>query len=551
MTDKVDQLLNKVTSALGSAKSSITAATTTSTSEDHHAVGTSDIGLIGLGVMGQNLALNIAEKGYKISVYNRTYARTEDTIKRSFQEKLSHNLKGYKDINDFVASIKKPRAVIILVTAGKPVDETIKLLMNKFERNDIIIDGGNEWYENTERRQKDAEAVGIQYMGMGVSGGEEGARHGPSLMPGGPYSAYQRIEPILKKIAAQVDDGPCVTYIGPGGAGNYVKMIHNGIEYGDMQLIAEAYDLLKLLGGLTNDELHQTFKSWNQGDLQSFLIEITAQIFTKKDNNNRDYLVDKVLDKTGSKGTGKWTVQTAAEFAVPIPTVASALEARYISALKEERVNASKILRGPADDASTKEGAAARAGKIDKASLVRDVGDALYAAKICSYAQGMNVIKTAGEKNSWNLNLGEIARIWKGGCIIRAKFLNRIKAAYDKDSKLVNLLIDPSFAAELNERQDPLRRVLVLAIQHGVSAISFSNSIAYYDSYRRARLPANLTQSQRDYFGAHTYERVDAEGWFHSEWAYSEPDKTADEEKAGAERPQKDELRHQQPYAHG
>ena len=455
---------------------------------------------------------------------------------------------GYKEIKDFVQSIQKPRAVILLVTAGKAVDANIEQLRDLMEADDIIIDGGNEWYENTERRAKELEAHKIKYMGMGVSGGEVGARKGPSLMPGGPREAYERVAPILQKISAQVSDsGPCVTYIGPGGAGNYVKMIHNGIEYGDMQLIAESYDLLKNLAGLNNDELSETFTQWNQGELQSYLIEITSEIFKKKDNvDKNDYLVDKVLDKTGNKGTGKWTVQTAVEYSVPAPTMAAALDARYISALKDERMLASKILKGPAHDAATDKNTTA---KVNKHELISDIARALYAAKICSYAQGMNIIKTAGEKNNWNLDLAEIARIWKGGCIIRAKFLDRITKAYQSNGKLTNLVLDESFAAELNERQDSLRRVLTLAIQHGVPSPAFANSIAYFDSYRRQRLPANLTQSQRDYFGAHTYERVDkpAGKWFHSEWANPQPDQDPTHD---VEKHSKDSAANQDPHRH-
>jgi 6-phosphogluconate dehydrogenase len=399
-----------------------------------------------------------------------------------------------------------------LVQAGKPVDAVIESLLPLLDSEDIIIDGGNEWYQNTERRQKAVwEAKKIFYMGMGVSGGEEGARYGPSLMPGGEYKAYQHVEPILKKIAAQVDDGPCVTYIGAGGAGNYVKMIHNGIEYGDMQLIAESYDILKNVGGLNNEELAQTFTQYNQTELESFLIEITAKIFAKKDEDGKTYIVDTILDKTGSKGTGKWTVQEAAEKGVPVPTMSSALDARYISALLDQRRQASKILRGPNNEDVIK--------STNKQELIRQVRYALYAAKICSYTQGMNLIKTAGEVHNWNLNLGEISRIWKGGCIIRAKFLDRIKKAYDKNSKLESLLLDADFAGEMNERQGALREVIILSIKAGTTTPGFSASLGYYDSYRRDRLPANLTQAQRDFFGAHTYQSVDKAGWYHTEWS--------------------------------
>jgi len=467
----------------------------------------SRIGLIGLAVMGQNLALNIAEKGFDISVYNRTYAKTEDTVKRAEEEKVKGRLTGHKELKDFVHSLAKPRAVIFLVQAGKPVDAMIGQLLPLLEKGDLIIDGGNEWYSNTERRAKEVHEKGIMYMGMGVSGGEEGARHGPSMMPGGPLAAYKVVEPILIKIAAQVNDGPCVTHIGEGGAGNYVKMIHNGIEYGDMQLIAETYDILKNIGGLDNETLAYTFDKYNKSELSSYLIEISAKIFRKKDNEGL-YVLDTIKDQTGSKGTGKWTVQEAAENSVPTPTITTALDARYISALLEQRKVANKILQGPS------------VGKcpVPQAELVTLVSHALYASKICSYTQGMNLIKAAGESHKWNLNLGEISRIWKGGCIIRAVFLDRIKAAYDKNAQLNSLLIDPDFAKEMNERQQALRTVVKYAIDAGISTPAFSASLAYYDAYRRDRLPANLTQAQRDFFGAHTYERIDKTGVFHTEW---------------------------------
>jgi len=469
---------------------------------------TSVIGLIGLAVMGQNLALNIAQKGFNISIWNRSYDKVEATVARAEAEGVSPQMHGYKELKDFVQSIQKPRPIIILIQAGAPVDQTIAKLEEVLEPGDIIIDGGNEWYQNTERRGVQVAAKGLQYMGMGVSGGEEGARHGPSLMPGGPIDAFNRVEHVLKKIAAQVNDGPCVTYIGPGGAGNYVKMVHNGIEYGDMQLIAEAYDILKNIGGLTNEELHKVFTDYNKSELESFLIEITARIFAKKDEDGKTYVVDKILDKTGMKGTGKWTVQEAAELSVPAATIASALDARYLSGMLDQRIAASKILRGPIDKP-----------QVIKLELIKDVRLALYAAKMCSYAQGMNLISEAGRKNNWNLNLGNIARIWKGGCIIRAIFLDRIKAAYDRNPLLANLLIDKEFAKEMNERHHALRKVVALGLTTGVSVPALSASISYYDSYRRARLPANLTQAQRDYFGAHTYERTDKPGSFHTEWA--------------------------------
>lgn len=469
----------------------------------------SQIGLAGLAVMGQNLALNIAEKGFPISVWNRSPAKVDATVARAKEEgQGDYPLQGFHDVGEFVRSIAKPRCVIMLVKAGKPVDATIEVLSAHLEPGDMIIDGGNEWFPNTERRAAAAKAKGLDYIGMGVSGGEEGARNGPSMMPGGSREAYARVEPILTKVAAQTDSGPCVTYIGPGGAGNYVKMIHNGIEYGDMQLIAEAYELLKTLGGLDNDALAKVFSDWNAGELESFLIEITAQIFARQDDQGAGgHVVDHILDKTGMKGTGRWTIQEAADKSVPVGTIAAALDGRFLSGVKEERVAASAILKGPSE-----------AVEVDRAQLIADVADALYASKICSYAQGMNLIRAASTTYDWGLDLGAIARIWKGGCIIRAAFLDRIKQAYDRDATLASLLIDPAFAAELNERQGAWRRVVQLAVRAGVAVPGISASLGYFDSYRQARLPANLVQAQRDFFGAHTYQRTDREGVFHTDW---------------------------------
>ncbi|KAK8517754.1 hypothetical protein V6N12_016595 [Hibiscus sabdariffa] len=441
--------------------------------------------------MGQNLALNIAEKGFPISVYNRTTSKVDETVERAKREG-DLPVYGFHDPESFVQSIQKPRVIIMLVKAGAPVDQTIKTLSGYMERGDCIINGGNEWYENTERREKEMSGLGLLYLGMGVSGGEED---------------------ILLKVAAQVpDSGPCVTYIGKGGSGNFVKMVHNGIEYGDMQLIAEAYDVLKSVGKLSNEELRSVFSQWNKGELLSFLIEITADIFGIKDDRGEGYLVDKVLDKTGMKGTGKWTVQQAAELSVAAPTIAASLDSRFLSGLKEERVKAAKVFKsGGFGDILTDQ-------TMDKAKLIDNVRQALYASKICSYAQGMNLIRAKSMEKVWDLKLGELARIWKGGCIIRAIFLDRIKKAYDRNPDLANLLVDPEFAKEIIDRQSAWRRVVCLAINSGISTPGMSSSLAYFDTYRRERLPANLVQSQRDYFGAHTYERVDTEGSFHTEW---------------------------------
>mmetsp|Transcript_9156 Transcript_9156/g.20194 ORF Transcript_9156/g.20194 Transcript_9156/m.20194 type:complete len:494 (-) Transcript_9156:253-1734(-) len=472
---------------------------------------TSRIGLVGLAVMGQNLALNIAEKGFKISVYNRSGDKTDDAVARAKKENLGALLTGYKDMGEFVKSIQKPRCVIILVKAGAAVDATIEGLSQHMEEGDCIIDGGNEWYENTERRMKEVAAKGLLYMGMGVSGGEEGARNGPSMMPGGSEKGFSYIEDIVKKVAAQVDTGPCVTYVGPGGAGNFVKMVHNGIEYGDMQLISEAYDILSNIGGLSNEELRDVFEEWNKGDLQSYLIEISSKIFGMKDELAAGFLVDKILDKTGMKGTGKWTVQQAAELSVPIPTIASALDARFLSGLKDQRVACSNAYAGW--------GLAPASGSHpDKAALIADVRSALYAAKIMSYAQGLNLIRAKSVEQKWGLNLGEMARIWKGGCIIRAVFLDRIKKAYDRDAELPALFMDAEFGKEVMAREAAWRRVAVIAAQTGVAAPAMSASLQYFDTYRRQRVPANLVQAQRDFFGSHTYERTDKEGSFHTIW---------------------------------
>lgn len=474
----------------------------------------SRIGLAGLAVMGQNLALNIAEKGFPISVYNRTTSKVDETVDRADRE--GHlPLFGQYNPKDFVLSIQRPRSVIILVKAGAPVDQTITALSQYMEPGDTIIDGGNEWYENTERRISDASSKGLLYLGMGVSGGEDGARHGPSLMPGGSHRAYLNIKDILEKVAAQVEDGPCVTYIGEGGSGNFVKMIHNGIEYGDMQLISEAYDVLKNAGGLSNSELADIFADWNRGELESFLIEITADIFQVKDfESGHGELVDKILDKTGMKGTGKWTVQQAAELSIAAPTIAASLDSRYLSGLKDEREAAAEIFKGQGLKEEIN-----NVGVVDKKRLIDDVRQALYASKICSYAQGMNLLRAKSVEKGWNLNLGELARIWKGGCIIRAVFLDRIKKAYQRNPALANLLVDPEFATEMVQRQAAWRRVVGLAIQKGISVPGMSASLQYFDTYRRARLPANLVQAQRDYFGAHTYERIDRPGSYHTEWS--------------------------------
>ena len=465
------------------------------------------IGVAGLAVMGKNMALNIAEKGFPVSVYNRTASKVDDTVQRAKAEgKLP--VYGFHDPKSFINSIQKPRVVLILVKAGAPVDDTINTLSPFMETGDCIIDGGNEWYETTERRQKAMAELGLLYLGMGVSGGEEGARNGPSLMPGGSIDAYKNIEDILLNVAAQVSDsGPCVTYVGEGGSGHFVKMVHNAVEYGDMQLITEASDVLKSAGKLSNEEIHEVFSEWNRGELRSYLIEITAHIFEVKDDKGKGYLVDKVLDKTSLKDNGRWFVQQAAELSVSAPTIAASLDARYLCGLKGERVEAAKVYQS-----------AEFGGEVNKEKLINDVKQALYASKICNYAQGMNLIPAKSVEKGWSLKPGEIARIWKAGCVVQGVFLERVRKAYDRNPDLVNLLVDPEFAKEMMQRQSALRRVVCVAINCGVSTPGMSASLAYFDSYRRERVATSLVQAQLDYFGAHTYERIDMEGSFHTDW---------------------------------
>ncbi len=469
-------------------------------------MGELEIGMVGLGVMGQNLALNIDEKGFSCAGWD-AWPEPVDKFVAKGQREGAKKIQGFKELKDFVASLRRPRRIILLVKAGEVVDKTIAGLLPLLDKDDMIVDSGNEYFHNTERRAKELAPKGIRFFGMGVSGGEEGARHGPSMMPGGDRAGYDDMAPILTKIAAQAD-GPCVTYCGPGGAGHYVKMVHNGIEYGDMQLIAEAYDVLKNLGGLSNAELADVFSEWNQGELQSFLIEITANIFRKKDPETGNDLVDMIVDAAAAKGTGKWTVQDAAEIGSPIPVIAASVEARLISADKAGRAVTTKLLAGPSGPK----------GNVDKKKLIADVRAALYSAKACSYAQGMNLLRSASNLREWGINLGELARIWKAGCIIRAQFLGRIKEAYDRDPNLTNLLIDSGFRKELGDRQDGWRSTVAQAVAAGIPVMAMSTALGYYDAIRRERLPANLTQAQRDYFGSHTYERIDKPGSFHTEW---------------------------------
>ena len=462
-------------------------------------------GVIGLAVMGENIALNVERNGFPIAVYNRSREKTDAFMAYRAQ---GRNVRAAFSLEQFVASLERPRKILVMVQAGKPVDAVIQQLKPLLQEGDIIIDGGNSWFEDTERRTQELEPTGLRYIGMGVSGGEEGALNGPSLMPGGTKSSYEYLSPIFNKIAAQVDDGPCVTYIGPGGSGHYVKMVHNGIEYGDMQLIAEAYDLLKNVAGLNAAQLHEVFSQWNTTDeLNSFLIEITANIFPYVDPETKIPLVDLIVDAAGQKGTGRWTVQTALELGVAIPTITAAVNSRILSSIRDERIAASKQITGP----NAKYGG-------DIAAFVNMVRDALYCSKICSYAQGMALLSTASKTYNWELNLGEMARIWKGGCIIRAGFLNKIKKAFDENPALPNLLLAPEFKQTILDRQAAWREVIVTAAKLGIPVPAFSASLDYFDSYRRDRLPQNLTQAQRDYFGAHTYKRTDKEGTFHTEW---------------------------------
>ncbi|NIK69956.1 NADP-dependent phosphogluconate dehydrogenase [Paenibacillus sp. BK720] len=462
------------------------------------------IGVAGLAVMGKNLALNIESKGFSVAVYNRSPEKTKELL----AEAPGRNFVGTYSINEFVQSLEVPRKILIMVKAGKPTDDTINQLVPYLSPGDIIIDGGNAHYLDTQRRNRELEAQGIRFIGSGVSGGEEGALKGPSIMPGGQRDAYELVEPILTAISAKVNGDACSTYIGEGGAGHYVKMVHNGIEYGDMQLIGEAYHLLRDVLNVNADELHNIFSNWNKGELDSYLIEITSDIFSKKDPATGKPMVDVILDSAGQKGTGKWTSESALDLGVPLSIITESVFARFISAMKEERLAASKKLRGPA--------LRKHEGEADE--FIEAVRQALYASKIASYAQGFAQMKVASEHFGWNLNYGNIAMIFRGGCIIRAGFLQNIKDAFDKDPALNNLFLDEYFGGVIDKYQEAWRKVVAIAVTRGIPVPAFSSALAYYDSYRTANLPANLLQAQRDYFGAHTFERVDQEGSFHFQW---------------------------------
>jgi 6-phosphogluconate dehydrogenase len=459
-------------------------------------------GMIGLGVMGENLALNVEDHGFSVAVWNLE----GEWVDRFVAKNPGRKLTGTKTFQDFVRALERPRRIMMMIKAGKPVDMTIDGIAPLLEPGDILIDGGNSWFKDTQERTARMEAKGLHFVGSGVSGGEEGARHGPSLMPGGSNESWESIRPVFEAIAAKSDSGPCVTHVGPDGAGHFVKMVHNGIEYGDMQLIAEAYAMLRH-SGMNAGQIAEVFDQWNRGPLESFLIEITARIFRVTDSETGAPLVDKVLDKAGQKGTGKWTAQVALDLAVPIPTIAAAIDARVLSSMKEERVAASKLFPAPA--------------RQPQNFRIEDVHDALYAAKICSYAQGMALIQAGSGEWKWGIDMREMARIWKAGCIIRAKFLDSIMRAYERRADLPNLLLDDDFRARIQQSQDAWRRAVSFAQSSGLAVPAMSASLAYFDAYRTAELPQNLTQAQRDYFGAHTYQRNDKGGdapFVHTEW---------------------------------
>ncbi|PCS01266.1 NADP-dependent phosphogluconate dehydrogenase [Lactococcus fujiensis] len=464
-----------------------------------------NFGVVGMAVMGKNLALNVESHGYTVALFNRTTSKTEEVI----AEHPDKNFVFTKTVEEFVNAIEKPRRIMLMVKAGGPTDATIKSLLPLLDKGDILIDGGNTHYPDTIRRNAELADSGINFIGTGVSGGEKGALLGPSMMPGGQKEAYDLVAPIFEQISAKApqDGEPCVTYIGPNGAGHFVKMVHNGIEYGDMQLIAESYDLLKRVLGLSNAEIQEIFEEWNEGELDSYLIEITKEVLKRQDDEGEGYIVDKILDKAGNKGTGKWTSQSALDLGVPLPLITESVFARYISTYKDERVKASKVLAGPSTHFTG-----------DKKEVVEKIRQALYFSKIMSYAQGFAQLRKASAEFDWDLPYADIAKIWRAGCIIRAQFLQKITDAFNKDKDLENLLLDEYFVEITKKYQASVRDVVALAVQTGTPAPTFSSAIAYYDSYRSENLPANLIQAQRDYFGAHTYERTDKPGTYHYDW---------------------------------
>ncbi len=468
-----------------------------------------DIGLIGLAVMGENLVLNMANHGQTVAVFNRTVSKVDDFLAG---RAAGRSIVGARSLRELVAALKTPRRIMMMVKAGAAVDELIRQLFPLLEPGDILIDGGNSYFPDTERRMKEAESKGFLYIGTGVSGGEEGALNGPSIMPGGSAAAWPHVKTIFQDMAAKVENAPCCDWVGPGGAGHFVKMVHNGIEYGDMQLIGEAYALLKGALGMTPPELHEVFAAWNKTELDSYLIEITSRIFTKKDSATGNYLVDMILDAAGQKGTGKWTSQIALDLGVPLTLITEAVFARSMSALKDQRIAASRELKGPRSKFAG-----------DRRTFTEAIRQSLYASKICSYAQGFAMMQAADAEYKWGLKPGAIALLWRGGCIIRAQFLNRIAEAYDRKPALANLLLDKYFKKAVAKSQSGWRRVVREAVKLGIPVPTFSAALAYYDSYRSAQLPANLLQAQRDFFGAHTFERIDRpRGQFmHAEWISS------------------------------
>ncbi|WP_322045978.1 NADP-dependent phosphogluconate dehydrogenase [Paraburkholderia sp. J67] len=465
------------------------------------------IGVVGLAVMGRNLALNIESRGHAVSVFNRSREKTDELIAEFPERKLVPTY----TLEEFVESLEKPRRILLMVKAGEPTDATIEALKPLLDKGDILIDGGNTHFTDTIRRNTELAKAGLHFIGTGVSGGEEGALKGPSIMPGGQRDAYDLVAPILTEIAAKApaDGEPCVAYMGPDGAGHYVKMVHNGIEYGDMQLIAESYAVLKQVVGLSNEELGKVYTEWNQGELDSYLIEITSKIFDKKDDETGQYLVDVILDRAAQKGTGKWTSQNALDLGAPLPLITEAVFARVLSSLKTQRVAASKVLSGP----DTKPFAG------DRAAFIEAVRRALYFSKVISYAQGFAQLRAASDEYKWDLQYGTIAKIFRAGCIIRARFLQKITDAYAKDPQLANLLLDPYFRDIAANYQAALRDVVIEAVKAGVPVPAFSSAVAYFDAYRSERVPANLVQAQRDFFGAHTFERTDKPGSFHADWS--------------------------------
>ncbi len=465
-----------------------------------------DIGLIGLGVMGSSLALNMESNGYTVAIHNRTAPQIDNIVNnRSKLKKIF----GFENLEKFVNSIKTPRKIMLMVVAGTVVDDYIQKLIPLLDQGDIIIDGGNSHFPDTSRRTEELESKGFQFIGAGVSGGEEGALKGPSIMPGGSVSAWPEIKEIFQNISAKVGDNePCCDWIGEGGSGHFVKMVHNGIEYGDMQLICEAYQIMKDVLEMSNDEMHEVFKEWNKGELNSYLIEITADILKFKEKDG-SYLIDNILDTAGEKGTGKWTAAVALELGAPLTLIGEAVFARYLSSRKDERVEASAMFDGPSIKFDG-----------DREQVLQDIHDALYASKMVSYAQGYTLLSRAAKEFDWNLNYGAIALMWRGGCIIRSVFLSKIKDAYDRNPDIKNLLLDPFFKDKINKSQKGWRRVVSTAISNGISIPAMTSSLSYFDGYRSESLPANLLQAQRDYFGAHTYERIDGEKgkFFHTEW---------------------------------